>query len=262
MEDLFSCLGKTHSVSLTPLLLSYASQHQKLLALLPKYAHARPFLTPACPTWTHHHHCSPTEEMEMAPNWTCLPIPSLPWFYLPLVSIALGWGHLSENKRQNAWRMKQDFHMAGPLHYPNLSFCFPWNSLCWGFTGLPSAPTTEFSSVQSLSHVWLSATPWTSAGQASLSSTNSWRLLKLMSIMSMMPSNHLIICHRLLLLLLQSFPQSVSFPVSQLFTSGGQSTGVSASASGFQWILRTDFLWNGLVESPCSPRNSGAQLSL
>ena len=57
-----------------------------------------------------------------------------------------------------------------------------------------------FSSVQSLSHVWLFATPWTAARQASLSITNSWSLLKLMSIELVMPSNHLILCHPLLLL--------------------------------------------------------------
>ena len=57
-----------------------------------------------------------------------------------------------------------------------------------------------FSSVQSLSHVWLFATPWTTARQASLSITNSWSLLKLMSIVSMMPSNHLTLCRPLLLL--------------------------------------------------------------
>ena len=56
------------------------------------------------------------------------------------------------------------------------------------------------SSVQSLSHVRLFATPWTAAGQASLSITNSQSLLKLMSIESVMPSNHLILCHPLLLL--------------------------------------------------------------
>ena len=56
------------------------------------------------------------------------------------------------------------------------------------------------SSVQSLSHVWLFATPWTAAHQASLSITNSWSLLKLMSIESVMPSNHLLLCHPLLLL--------------------------------------------------------------
>ena len=55
-------------------------------------------------------------------------------------------------------------------------------------------------SVQSLSHVWLYTIPWTAAGQASLSITNSWSLLNLMSIKSVMPSNHLTLCHSLLLL--------------------------------------------------------------
>ena len=58
----------------------------------------------------------------------------------------------------------------------------------------------QFSSVQSLSHVQLFATPWTAAHQASLSITNSWSLLKLMSIKSVMPSNHLILCCFFLLL--------------------------------------------------------------
>ena len=60
---------------------------------------------------------------------------------------------------------------------------------------------TQFSSVQSLSHVQLFATPWTTARQASLSITNSLSLPKLISIESVMPSNHLILCHPLLLLL-------------------------------------------------------------
>ena len=58
----------------------------------------------------------------------------------------------------------------------------------------------EFNSVQSLSHVQIFATPWTAARQASLSITNSQRLFKLMSIKSVMPSNHLVLCHPLLLL--------------------------------------------------------------
>ena len=58
----------------------------------------------------------------------------------------------------------------------------------------------QSSSVQSLSHVQLFATPWTTAHQASLSITNSWNLLKLMSIELAMPSNHLILCCPLLLL--------------------------------------------------------------
>ena len=60
--------------------------------------------------------------------------------------------------------------------------------------------SVQFSSVQSLSPVWLFVTPWTTACQASLSITNSWSLLKPMSIESVMPSNHLILCRPLLLL--------------------------------------------------------------
>ena len=86
------------------------------------------------------------------------------------------------------------------------------------------------SSVQSLSCVQLFATPWTTAHQASLSITNSWSLPKLMSIESVMPSNHLILC-RPLLLLPSIFPSIRVFPVSQLSASGSQSIGVSASTS-------------------------------
>ena len=67
--------------------------------------------------------------------------------------------------------------------------------------------SVQFSSVQSLSHVWLFVTPWITARQASLSITNSWSLLKLMPIKSVMPSNHLILCHPLLLL--PPFPPSI-----------------------------------------------------
>ena len=62
------------------------------------------------------------------------------------------------------------------------------------------AEASEFSSFQSLSHVRLFATPWTAAHQASLSIANSCSLLKLISIESVMPSNHLILCCPLLLL--------------------------------------------------------------
>ena len=58
----------------------------------------------------------------------------------------------------------------------------------------------QFSSVQSLSHVWFFVTPWTAACQASLSITNSWRLPKLMSIEMVMPSNCLILSRPLFLL--------------------------------------------------------------
>ena len=68
----------------------------------------------------------------------------------------------------------------------------------------------QFSSVQPLSCVWHFATPWTAACQASLSITNSWSPPKPMSIESMMPSNHLILCHPLLLLL-SIFPRNRVF---------------------------------------------------
>ena len=88
----------------------------------------------------------------------------------------------------------------------------------------------NFSSVQSLSRVRLFATPWIAARQASLSITISQSLLKLMSIKSVMPSSHLILCRPLLLL--PPIPPSIRvFPMSQLFAWGGQSIGVSALAS-------------------------------
>ena len=86
------------------------------------------------------------------------------------------------------------------------------------------------SSVQSLSCVWLFATPWIEARQASLSITNSWSLLKLMSIESVIPSNHILL-YCPLLLLSSIFLSIRVFPVSQFFPSGGWSIGVSASAS-------------------------------
>ena len=76
-----------------------------------------------------------------------------------------------------------------------------------------------FSSVQSLSCVQLFATPWTAAHQSSLSSTISQSLLKLMSIESMTPFNHLLLCHPLLILH-SIFPASGSFQKSRLFASG------------------------------------------
>ena len=72
---------------------------------------------------------------------------------------------------------------------------------------------SQFSSFQSLSHVQLIATPWTAACQASLSITNSWSLLTLMSIESVMTSNHLTLGHPPLLLS-AIFPSIRVFPVS------------------------------------------------
>ena len=79
------------------------------------------------------------------------------------------------------------------------------NSISYVIKGFLFLLEYQFSSVQSPSSVWLFVTPWTPACQASLSIINSWSLLKLVSIESVMPSNHLILC-RPLLLLPSSFP--------------------------------------------------------
>ena len=83
--------------------------------------------------------------------------------------------------------------------------------------------------VQLLSCVRLFATPWTEPYQAHLSSIVSQSLFKLLSIESVMLSNHLILCFPFSFYL-QSFPASRSFPMSWLFTLGGQNIGASASA--------------------------------
>ena len=101
--------------------------------------------------------------------------------------------------------------------------------------------------VQSLSCVRLFATPWAAARQASLSFT-SWSLLKLMSIESVMPSNHLILCS--LLLLLPSIFHSIRvFSMSQFLALGGQSIGISASASVLPMNIQDwfPFGWTGWI---------------
>ena len=92
----------------------------------------------------------------------------------------------------------------------------------------------ELSQFSSVTRLCLTlATPWTAAGQASLSITNSWSLPKLRSIKLVMPSNHLILC-RPFSSCLQFFPASGFFLMSQFFASGGQSTG--ASAGELSWM--------------------------
>ena len=110
----------------------------------------------------------------------------------------------------------------------------------------------QFSSVQLLSHVWLFATSWTAAHQASLSITNSQSLLKLMSIKSVRPSSHLILCHPLLLLP-SIFPSIMVFSnESSLhirwpkYWSFSFNISLSNEYSGLIW----------LVWFPCSPRVS------
>ena len=108
-------------------------------------------------------------------------------------------------------------------------FATPWTVARQASLSITNCKWNQVSSVHSLSHVWLFATPWTAACQASLSITNSRSLLKCMSIESVMPSSHHILCY--LLWLPSVFPSIRSFPVSQFFTSGGQSIGTSVSAS-------------------------------
>ena len=118
----------------------------------------------------------------------------------------------------------------------------------WGDLAAAAAAMEKIGSVQSLNRVWLFVTPWTAAHQASLSFTNSQSLIKLISIESVMPSNHLILS-RPLLLLPQSFPSSGSFPMSQFFASGGQGIGVSASASVLPMNIQDWFPlgWTGWI---------------
>ena len=108
-----------------------------------------------------------------------------------------------------------------------------------------------FSSVQLLIHVWLFATPWTTAHQASPSIINSQSPPKPMSIESVMPSNYFILCHPLLLLP-SIFPASGSFPMRQLFASCGQSIGVSVSTSNLPMNTQdwSPLGWTGCISLP------------
>ena len=113
----------------------------------------------------------------------------------------------------------------------------------------------SFVVVQSLSHVRLSATPWTAAHQASLFFTISQSLLRFISIESEIPSNHLILCCPLLFLP-SIFPSIRAFLMSWLLASGGQSIGASASASVLPMNIHNLFFQDWLVWLPSCPRDS------
>ena len=93
--------------------------------------------------------------------------------------------------------------------------------------------------VHSLSHVWLFVTPWTATRQASLSITNSWSLLKLMSIESVMPSNHLIFCRPVLLPSI--FPNQGLFQWVSSLHQVAKILEFQLQHQSFQWIFRTYF---------------------
>ena len=129
--------------------------------------------------------------------------------------------------------------ISSPLVFvlPFCHYLFPRQTLfrinlitLWIIYCLLSLLVYQFSSVQSLSRVWLFATPWIAARQASLSITNSQSLLKLITIKSVMPSSHLILCHPLLLP--PPIPPSIRvFSNESALRMSGQSIRVSASAS-------------------------------
>ena len=124
--------------------------------------------------------------------------------------------------------------------------CFPESPEHWWINWDRVEPETLYCQIQRNYHcccsvVSDSVTPWIAALQASLSSTISWSLLRLMSIESVMPSNHLILCHPFSSCP-QSFPASGSFPMSWFFSSGNQSIRASASASVLPMKFRVDFL--------------------
>ena len=107
--------------------------------------------------------------------------------------------------------------------------------------------------VQLLSHVPLFAIPWIAACQTSLSFTISLSLLKPMFVELVMPSNHFIFCHSLLLLC-SVFSRIRVFPMSQFFTLGGQSIGPPTSASVLPMNWYDFFAVQGTLESSPAPK--------
>ena len=113
--------------------------------------------------------------------------------------------------------------------------------------------SVQFSSV--LSHVWLFVTPWITARQASLSITISWSSLRLTSIKSMIPSSHLILCCPLLLL--PPIPPSIRvFSNESTLHEVAKVLEFQLQHHSFQRNRRANLLQNGLVGTPCSPRDS------
>ena len=165
--------------------------------------------------WTVAHQAPLSMEFSRQEYWSGLPFPSLYEFNSYINSF-------------NMLQVKVDY-----ILHNNSFFLRMW---------------VQFSSVQSLSHIQLFATPWTAACQASLSITHSQSLLKLILqsqwchptiSSSVIPSSS---C-------LQSFPTSGSFPMSQFFAAGGQSIGASASASVLPMNIQDWFPlgWTGLI---------------
>ena len=153
----------------------------------------------------------------------CLPFPALPALLFSDLYLPFTWVFYIEN-----------------LKFPYTSGFYPLYSINW------KAPLTHLSLVNSLvqfsqlSHVRLFAIPWTAAHQASLSFTNFQSLLKLMSITSVMPSNHLILCCPLLLLL-------SNFPRIRVFSSESVVRITWTNYWSFSFSIRPSNEYSGLI---------------
>ena len=135
--------------------------------------------------------------------------------------------------------------LVSSLKWHNYIIC-P-TELFWGLNEhVCRTVSVQFVVVQSLSHVRLFVTPWTTACEASLSFTISQNLLKLVSIESVMPCIHLILCYSLLIFLSLSQHQGLfQWVVSSLQVA--EVLDLQLQDQSFQWIFSVDFLWYWLV---------------
>ena len=154
------------------------------------------------------------------------------------------------NGLKNHWPANTGSRVTGTM---NILVIQHWCEAHWK---QGSSISVQFSSVQSLSRVWLFATPWTPASQASLSITNSRSPTKPMSTDSVMQSNYLILCHPLLLLpsiflSIRIFSSELGLRIKVVKVLEFQ-----LQHQSLQWTPRTDLPSDGLFGSPHRPRDS------
>ena len=142
---------------------------------------------------------------------------------------------------RSLWKVLSEL-LPGLFLQSDLARSLKTHNLSFKFQVVKCYPHIFHSSVQLLSRVLLFVTPWSAAHQASLSITNSRSLLKLMSIKSLMPSNHLILCCPFLLLP-SIFPSIRVFSnESVLCIKLAKVLELQLQHQSFRWIFRTDFL--------------------